>query len=48
MIKNHALRPLIVVLVIVGLILIARAIVVPSDFGAHERGYMYGWPIEFL
>lgn len=41
--KNHVLRPFIVVGVIVASMLVARAIVVPSDFGVHERGYMYGW-----
>jgi hypothetical protein len=25
------------------LILLMRVFLVPSDFGAHERGYMYGW-----
>jgi hypothetical protein len=34
---------LIVVIGIVILILLARLVVVPKDFGAHERGYMYGW-----
>lgn len=41
--KSHVLRPLWVVLALIGIILIARAIVVPPDFGIHERGYMYGW-----
>lgn len=41
--KNHALRPLFVVIGIVALILLARLALVPKDFGAHERGYMYGW-----
>jgi len=41
--KNHVYRPLIVVFGIVAAILIAREIVVPDDFGAHEAGYMYGW-----
>jgi len=41
--KNHVLRPLIVVIGIVILILLARLVVVPKDFGAHEQGYMYGW-----
>ena len=39
----HVLRPLYVILGIVGLILVARTMVVPKDFGVHERGYMYGW-----
>ncbi len=41
--KNHVLRPLIVVIGIVILILLARLVVVPKGFGVHERGYMYGW-----
>jgi ribosomal protein S27E len=41
--KSHVLRPLIVVVGMVILILLARLVVVPKDFGAHERGYMYGW-----
>ncbi len=41
--KNHVLRPLIVVICMVVLILLARVLYVPKDFGAHERGYMYGW-----
>ncbi len=39
----HVLRPLVVFLAVAGAILIARTIVVPKDFGIHERGYMYGW-----
>ena len=41
--KNHVLRPLFVALGVVVLILIARAVIVPADFGVGERGYMYGW-----
>lgn len=41
--KNHVLRPLYAVLMIVALILAARIFLVPKDFGIHERGYMYGW-----
>src|SRR5512139_1984985 len=41
--KNHVWRPLFVVIGIVALILAARIVYVPKDFGAHERGYMYGW-----
>jgi hypothetical protein len=41
--KNHVLRPLIVFLGIVILILLARIVLVPKDFGAYERGYMYSW-----
>jgi len=32
-----------VALGIVGAILLLRTVVVPNDFGVHERGYMYGW-----
>ena len=39
----HVFRPLYIVLALVGLILIARTMVVPKDFGVHESGYMYGW-----
>ena len=41
--KNHVLRPLIAFLGIVVLILLARLFLVPKDFGAYERGYMYSW-----
>jgi len=41
--KSHVLRPLFVVVGIVILILSARLILVPKDFGVYERGYMYGW-----
>ncbi len=41
--KSHAYRPLFVVLAVVGMIFLARVLVVPDDFGAHESGYMYGW-----
>ena len=41
--KNHVWKPLYIVLAIVGTILIIRTVLVPKDFGAHERGYMYGW-----
>ncbi len=39
----HVLRPLYVVLAVAGLILIARTLLVPADFGIHDKGYMYGW-----
>ena len=39
----HTLRPLYVVLALVAVILAARTLMVPKDFGIHERGYMYGW-----
>ena len=41
--KSHVWRPLFVVLGVVALILIARLVLVPKDFGVWERGYMYGW-----
>ena len=41
--KNHVFRPLIVVIGIVILILAARIVYVPKDFGAYERGYIYSW-----
>ncbi len=41
--KNHILRPLFAVIGIVVLILLARMVIVPKDFGIGERGYMYGW-----
>lgn len=31
------------VVALVAIIFIARVIVVPSDFGVGEKGYMYGW-----
>ncbi len=39
----HVFRPLFVVLALGAVILAARMLVVPKDFGIHERGYMYGW-----
>jgi predicted CXXCH cytochrome family protein len=42
-VKNHVLRPLYLALSIAGAVLLARAVLVPKDFGVHERGYMYGW-----
>lgn len=41
--KSHVWRPFFVALGIVALVLILRIFLVPSDFGIHERGYMYGW-----
>lgn len=40
---DHRWRPLIGVAILAGLFLGARQIMVPGDFGVHERGYMYGW-----
>jgi len=42
-VKSHVWRPLFVVLAIVALVFAARKVLVPSDFGVGERGYMYGW-----
>jgi hypothetical protein len=41
--KNHVWRPLYIAIVLVLLAVAARFVIVPSDFGVHERGYMYGW-----
>ena len=41
--KSHVWRPLYVVLAIVALVLVARKVLVPPDFGVGSRGYMYGW-----
>ncbi len=40
---KHVFRPLYAIIGIIAFVLIIRAIVVPEEFGAHERGYMYGW-----
>jgi hypothetical protein len=42
-VKNHVWRPLYIVLAVVALILLARLVIVPKDFGYYERGYMYSW-----
>jgi predicted CXXCH cytochrome family protein len=41
--KNHVYRPIFVVLVIIGGILLARQFIVPPDFGVYERGFMYSY-----
>lgn len=41
--KNHVWRPLYVVIGVVIVILLIRAIYVPSDFGAQDRGYTFGY-----
>jgi hypothetical protein len=41
--KSHVFRPLWVFLGIIILTLFARQIIVPSDFGVGERGFMYGY-----
>ena len=40
--KNHVWRPLYVAICIVGIVLLARTVLVPKDYGTHEQGYMYG------
>jgi predicted CXXCH cytochrome family protein len=37
------MKPLWVFLGVVALVLLVRGFAVPREFGAHERGYMYGW-----
>jgi predicted CXXCH cytochrome family protein len=39
----HILRPLYVILALVGVLFFARSFFIPEDFGTHEQGYMYGW-----
>lgn len=41
--KNHVWRPLFVVIGLVICILVFRSFYVPDDFGAHERGYTFGF-----
>lgn len=41
--SNHIWRPLWAAIIFVAVILLVRWILVPSDFGVHEQGYMYGW-----
>lgn len=41
--KWHVLRPLWVAIGVVGAILVARAVVVPDDFGVHGRNFTYGY-----
>ena len=41
--KNHVWRPLYIALTLVAIGLVVRYLLVPADFGVHERGYMYGW-----
>jgi len=42
-VKGHVWRPLFVVIAIVVCILLFRAVYVPDDFGAHDRGYTFGY-----
>jgi predicted CXXCH cytochrome family protein len=42
-VKKHVWRPLWVVIGLVAVILLARALYVPTDFGAQERGYTFGF-----
>jgi predicted CXXCH cytochrome family protein len=39
----YVLRPLYVVLAVVVIVLLARTLMVPKDFGIHQGDYMYGW-----
>ncbi|PLX74238.1 MAG: cytochrome C [Desulfuromonas sp.] len=41
--KSHVWRPLFVVIALVLGILLFRAFYVPEDFGAHDRGYTFGF-----
>ena len=41
--KNHVLRPLLVVIGVVIILLLVQHFYVPKDFGVHEQGYTYGW-----
>lgn len=41
--KSHVWRPLFVVIGLVVLILLFRMVYVPDDFGAQDRGYMFGF-----
>lgn len=40
---SHAWRPLFVVLAVVGLLLVVRGFIVPSDFQAKNGDYKYQW-----
>jgi hypothetical protein len=41
--KSHVIRPLLVVIFLVVLLLIVRAVSVPSDFGVNGQSFTYGW-----
>lgn len=41
--RSHVWRPLWVVLGFIGLIFLVRPLIVPSDFGVGERGFMYSY-----
>ncbi len=41
--RNHVWRPLIVALIAIALLLIARAIMVPDDFGVHGDSFTYNF-----
>lgn len=41
--KNHVLRPLWVAIGVVALVLIARHLMVPADFGVHGKNFTYGF-----
>jgi predicted CXXCH cytochrome family protein len=41
--KHNFLRPLAIVVAIVGLVFLVRLFAVPKDFGSSDRGYRFGW-----
>jgi len=41
--KWHVLRPLWLTIGVIGIILVAREILVPDDFGVHGRNFTYGY-----
>jgi predicted CXXCH cytochrome family protein len=41
--KNHVLRPLFATIALVALILTARGLMVPSDFGVHGNSFTYNY-----
>ncbi len=41
--KKHALKPLWVALTVIALVLLARYVMVPKDFGVNGRNFTYGF-----
>ncbi len=41
--KNHVLRPIMVAIAAVALLLTARSIYVPDDFGVHGKNFTFGF-----
>jgi len=41
--RNHVLRPLFAAMALVALILTARQLMVPSDFGVHGKSFTYNY-----